>query len=287
MFWLGALLPICNWLGILLAVHFEIPAHSLTGPWFAVLPAMAFGLGAASISLAPLWRGLAVGLSLSSAIAVAQLLGWSGIPSMQKPAGLFYNSAIEALAIALVMIALTCNRDWRYIPAMLPGFLLATSRGAFLVLAVSAIAGVNWRYALLVLLAAGAFVLTWPGPSDLDRLLIWGAAFNNLDWAGHGAGSFANLMFVSDGELHYPGHVHNDYLQLAYEFGIAAAAVYLIYAAALARAESPYWPVFVGFAVAGFFFFPLYSPLPSFIGAALAGNILCISRRVGVPNAAF
>ena len=74
--------------------------------------------------------------------------------------------------------------------------------------------------------------------------------------------------------VHYPGHVHNDYLQLAYEFGIWAAPAYLIYAAALVRTESPYWPAFAGFAAASVFFFPLYTPVTAIMGSVLAGHIL-------------
>lgn len=172
------------------------------------------------------------------------------------------------------MVALACAQDWRYVPAMLPGLWLAHSRGGWLIVALGAVClAWGWRLALLALLAAAAVSLTWPGPSDMERFLIWRAALSGLDWDGRGMGSFADVLFRTDA-LYYPGHVHNDYLQLAFELGIGAVPVYLIYAATLARTESRYWPAFAGFALAGMFFFPLYTPITAFIGAALAGHVL-------------
>jgi hypothetical protein len=270
-FWLGAILPILNWLSFGLIAYAEIPARALTGPWFLLLLAVAFALGAAT-SIRPLFRGLAVGLSLSSLVAVGQWFGWG--PSVYNlPAGLLYNSAIQAVAIALVISALSAS-DWRYIPAMIPGLLLAQSRGGYLVLAIGLAGRFGWQISVLVLLGAAAVLVTVMGTSDLDRLMIWNVAWRDLAWFGHGPGSFANVLFQAGDGLHYPGHVHNDYLQLAYELGIWAAPVYLVYAAALIRTESPYWPAFAGFAAASGFFFPLYTPVTAIIGAVLAGHIL-------------
>jgi hypothetical protein len=271
-FWLGAILPILNWLSFGLIAYFQIPARALTGPWFILLVAMAFWLGSAG-PLRPLFRGLAVGLSVSSLVAIGQWFGW-GPASYNLPAGLLYNSAIQGVAIALVISALPAS-DWRYIPAMLPGLVLAQSRGGYLVLAIGLTGRFGWQASVLVLLATGALSVTIMGTSDLDRLMIWGAAWRDLDWLGHGPGSFANVLLQAADGVHYPGHVHNDYLQLAYELGICAVPVYLIYAGALIRTESPYWPAFAGFAAASVFFFPLYAPVTAFIGAVLAGHILC------------
>ena len=273
MFWLGASLPILNWLSFGLIEYFHIPARALTGSWFILLLAMALWLGAAA-SLRALFRGLAIGLSVSSVVAVGQWSGW-GPASYNLPGGLLYNSAIQAVAIALVIVSLE-RADWRYVPAMLPGLLLAHSRGGYLVAFVGLAARIfGWKGAVLTLLAVAAVSVTVMGTSDLDRIMIWSVAWHDLQWFGHGPGSFANVLFQASDGLHYPGHVHNDYLQLAYEFGIWAAPAYLIYAAALIHTESPYWPAFAGFAAAGVFFFPLYTPVTAIIGAVLAGHILC------------
>ena len=247
----------------------------MTGSWLLLALALALVIGWSLTSLKPLFRGLAVGLSLSSAVAVTQALGMTEIVILEKPAGFFFNSTIQAAAIALVIIAIVCQRDWRYIPAMLPGLWLAHSRGGWLVLLAGLVSRFfGWQALLLTVSIAAAASLSVMGPSDIDRIMIWSVAWRELTWLGHGAGSFANMLFQADDGIHYPGHVHNDYLQLAYEIGLWAIPLYLVYAAALARTSSLYWPAFVGFAVAGMFFFPLYTPVPAFIGAVLAGHVL-------------
>jgi hypothetical protein len=274
-FWLGASLPVLNWLSFSLIAYFHLTARALTGPWFFLFLALAFWLGSV-ISLRPLVRGLAIGLSVSSVVAVGQWIGCVPIDSYNLPAGLLYNGSIQAAAIALVITALVCDRDWRFVPALLPGLLLTQSRGGFLVLAIGLSArAFGWLAPVFMVAVAAVVSLAVMNISDVHRLLIWNATWNDLEWLGHGAGSFANVLFWHGDDLHYPGHVHNDYLQLAYELGIWAAPVYLVYAAALIRAHSPYWPAFVGFAVAGLFFFPLYAPVTGFIGAVLAGHIAC------------
>ena len=67
---------------------------------------------------------------------------------------------------------------------------------------------------------------------------------------------------------------HNDYLQLAFEFGIGSLAIFAIGAFALARTESPDWLAFFTFAIAAGFFFPLYAPMLAFIGCVSAGHLL-------------
>lgn len=280
MFWLGASLPVLNWLSFSLIAYFHITARALTGPWFFLLLALAFWLGSV-ITLRPVFRGLAIGLSVSSVVAIGQWFDWIAPGSANPPGGLLYNSGVHAIAIAIVILGLLANRDWRFIPAMMPGLLLSQSRGGYLVLAVGIAArALGWPAVVLMVGMAAAVSFAVMGTTDAHRLLIWSATWNDLEWLGHGAGSFANVLFWHGDDLHYPGHVHNDYLQLAYELGIWAAPVYLVYAAALIRIRSPYWPAFAGFAVAGLFFFPLYAPVTAFIGAVLAGHIACDHDRV-------
>lgn len=275
MFWLGAILPSLNWLSFGLIAYAHIPARVLTGSGLIVFLVLSFGIGAAG-SMRPLFRGIAVGLSLSSLLSVGQALGWIDLASYNLPAGLLYNSAIQSSAIAIVILALVGAKDWLYIPAMLPGLWLAHSRGGYLVIAAS-LAGrfFGWKAVIWLLLVAAAITLTLKNTSDTDRLLIWTVAWQNLEWFGHGPGSFANLLFEWTDGVRYPGHVHNDYLQLAYELGVWALPFYAVYLAALALTEETYWPAFAGFAVCGLFFFPLYAPVTAFIGAALAGHLIC------------
>ncbi len=279
--WLRAPITRYHLLGLLALVYAGLTFHSVQGLWFTIIVALAFWFGSASRSLSGLIRGLAVGLSASSVVAVGQWLGGEAAPG-----GLLYNPAVQAIAIALVILALAGDRGWLYIPAMLPGLLVAGSRGAWLVLAIGLASHVlNWRSLMLLLLTAAALAVTLYGPSDAERLQIWSLATQNLTLFGHGAGAFADMVyFDADGLLRNPEHVHDDYLQLGYELGVGAVPILIIYGAALARTESKFWPAFVAFAAAGVFFFPLYSPLLAFIGAAVAGHLLRGDDRVRLPR---
>lgn len=274
MFWLGVIIPIACWLNDSLITYLHLTVEAMTGPWFLLALAVAFCLGAA-LPIRSLFCGLAVSLSVSSAVAVAQALGWTGIVSWNHPAGFLYNSAVHAVAIALVIAALFAQRDYHYIWAMLPGLALAQSRGGYLVLAVG-IGGrmFGWPVVIVMLAAASAVSMLVMGSSDLDRLTIWSVTWPALDWVGHGAGSFGNVLYHAGGALHFPGKAHNDYLQFSYEFGLMAIPLYLVYAVTLARPDRIYWASFAAFAVAGLFFFPFYTPVTGFIGAVLAGHIL-------------
>ncbi len=272
--WRSARITPYHWLGLAALAYAALWASfpaGIVGLWFMAVVGLAFWLGSVSVSLSDLIRGLAVGLSASSVVAVGQWLGGEAAPG-----GLLYNPAIQALASALVILALVCDRGWFYIPAMLPGLIVAGSRGAWLVLAIGLASHVlNWRSLLLILLAGAALAVTLFGASDAERLQIWGLASQHLTPFGHGVGSFADMLYIDrDGLMRHPEHVHDDYLQLAYELGIGAVPIFVIYAAALGRTRGVYWPAFAAFAAAGVFFFPLYSPVLAFLGAVLAGHLL-------------
>lgn len=153
---------------------------------------------------------------------------------------------------------------------------LAHSRGAWLVLGASLIAKyLHWSISVLLILGGGVFFYATVGSSDLLRLEFWSIAVHHLTWFGHGVGSF-NAIYVTTGPntLTHAENVHNDYLQLAFEFGIEAIGVYWVIAAALSRTGARDWPVMVGFATFGLFYFPLWSAIPAFIGCVVAGHIL-------------
>lgn len=312
MFWLGLALPVCfiagitgatiptqlpmlsavlpwmvlwrrgpmtpwQWLGLSFVAYAAAslfwainPTDSVYGMWQILLLALAFRLGSVTPDLAPLWRGMAIGLGISSAVAAAQAAGLTSLPSADHPAGLLFNGAVQSALISLVILALVDNRAWFYIPAMLPGLYLAHSRGGWLVLTVGLLSRMRWWVAALVTSLTGAVAFLIHGTTDVLRLQAWSVAYALLTPFGHGAGSFADLFY---GNIR-PEHVHNDYLQLAFEFGIGAIPVYLILARALYRRGEPYWPVMVGFATLSLFFFPLYCAPLAFVGAVVAGHVL-------------
>lgn len=252
---------------------------SVLGLWYVAIWALAFWWGNTRPYLAPLWKGLALGLGVSSAVAIAQTLGYHPVESADGATGLLYNSNVLAASATLVIIALACYRFWWFIPFPAVGLVLAHSRGAFLVLALTAIAKyVHWLAALAILVASALAFNLFLDPSNSDRLQIWGMAIRGFTFFGWGPFAFDDVYFIAT-RLHGPQmfhmeFVHNDYLQLAFEYGIGSLLVFAIFGAALTRTTMAEWPVFFAFAIYATFWFPLYSPLTAFIGCACAGHLL-------------
>lgn len=260
------------------------PMFAVYGLWQVMVWGLAFWLGSTSPSLAPLWRGMAVGLGVSSMVAVAQSLGWQGIPSRDWPAGLLYSGPLQGAMIALVMVATICDRAFLYIPAMLPGLLLSHSRGAALVLVVTTLSRLHWGAGVATVAAAATIGAVMLGPSDVERLQSWSVALHNITPFGLGTGSFEQVIYAAQGVVVHPEFVHNDYLQLAFEYGVGAIPALAILVAALRCSYRRYWPVLVGFCTLGLFYFPLYCAPLAFIGAVAAGHVLRRDDRARVPR---
>ena len=254
---------------------------SMLGLWHLLICALALWLGTTSPSLTQLWRGLALGLSISSFFAIGQVLGFETVYRNIGPvpgySGLLFNSTVAGAAIALVVLALVTERLWLYIPALAPGLYLSHSRGGYLIIAVGLLARyVHWTVALLILVTCGLFAIYFVGldSSNTLRLQIWSVAYAGLTNRGWGIGSFYDIWYQSNGILIHPEFVHNDYLQLAFEFGWGAIPVYIILGGMLYHTSARVWPVAVGFATCMAFYFPLSCPLIAFIGCIVTGHIL-------------
>lgn len=266
------------WSALSLTWAYNVP-DAVWGLWLLSIWAGAFWLGSTLHDFEPLLKGLAAGLAVSTAAAIAQHLGYAPTFADPKgsPSGLFYNSTVLAANSALVLIALVSHRLWLWTLPLLPALWLANSRGAFLVLVAVYIARqFHWLVSLTILTAAAIIFISLvaPGTSDYVRLSIWGVALHNLNLLGHGIGSFAAIYYVKDGAVTHPEFAHNDYIQLWFELGIGAVAIYFIYATCLLHRQSLYWPTFLGFAIYSLFWFPLYAPLSAFLGALVAGRIV-------------
>lgn len=246
--------------------------------WQLSLVAGCFLWGAQLSSLQPILRGLALGFSVSSAVAVAQWFGYEPVlvNNHFAPAGLAYNSALHGEILALLIVGLAVYEDWLWIPALIPGLLLSHSRGAYAAAALGLIL-IRARHPIVLVLgaAAAAYAATFSvGSSDSERAVIWTGALHYLTPFGNGPGSFLSLWFQHpSGPIITPEYVHNDALQLAYEYGFAAAIPLAVATFLLARVESQEWPLFATFIFLGLFSFPLYSPITSIIGAMAAGRI--------------
>ncbi len=276
----GKLSPL-HWLGVgFLAYAFASSLWAVDrydtvwGLWCLSIAALAFWLGSTSFNLRGLWKGLALGLTVSSVIAILQfygirlVLGGTGIRS----SGLLFSPAVLGSVCALVIVALLVERLWWFIPGVVPAFALAQSRGAIFAL----LCGVWMVYRskpiplILGILAVAFLVTSFPAPGDVVRFQIWWDVTQNLILFGHGPGSFLGYFFGPT--LTHPEYAHNDALQLVFEYGIGALALFAIFAMALTQTNSPEWPVLITFTILSLVSFPLYTPLTALVGACVAGR---------------
>lgn len=252
------------------------------GLWYVGIWTLSFALGSSLPSLCDLWKGLAIGLSISSLVALSQALGYESVEVIEEQyAGLLFNSTVQGTCIALVLIALASHRLWWYMPVLVLGLILAGSRGSFLILALAvAVRYTHWLFALACLIFGSLAYTFAVDPADTQRLIIWGQALRGLSFFGWGPDSFNDIYYM--GIDHATGRptvfhaefVHNDYLQLIFEYGIGASFVFGVYAIAAVQTRSADWPVLFAFLCLSTFYFPLYTPITAFIGAVVTGHLL-------------
>ncbi len=247
------------------------------GSWYPLIWGLSFLLGGMHSTLRPLWRGLAIGLAISTGFAILQSLGFTPVLTAPSPGfpGLLFNPTISSAVCALTILALVLHNDWAFLPGPALGLILSGSRGGWLILAL----GLAARYlsalsALCLLLAAAVLVTYHPGITDSIRLQIWVIAYRGLTLLGWGPGIFDFILYNdSAGTLIHPQFAHNDYLQLAFEYGLGAIPLLAAFALALFRHRSLYWPLTLATAALAAFWFPLYHPITAFIAFAAIGHI--------------
>jgi hypothetical protein len=281
--WRSGSMTVLHWLGVAFLTYAAARIASaplvfdaVFGFWLLCIMALSFWLGSTLHDLRGLYKGLALGVSVSSVIAVLQYFGLSPVPyASSNPAGLFINSVSLGLISALLIVALASERMWLLVLPLLPGLMLSGSRGAWLALAIGLWATIfRSAWVLAAVGFAGVFFLftLQPSSSDETRLIIWTAAANNLTWLGWGPGAFYSWVVPFRGSLLYPEYAHNDALQLAFEYGVAAVLPIGIFGCLLTRTNESEWPLFVAFAVAGCYSMPLWVPVASFLVCVAAGR---------------
>lgn len=271
--WLGAIflawaVLACAWS----ADHFQ----NVWGLWILGIGAGLFWLGSTLDSPRDLYRGLALGLTASSVVAILQanglwhLMNFSGVPS-----GLLFNSMYLGEATALCIIALASERLWWYIPGLVPALALSHSRGAWLALGLG-LAATWFRRPLWLLVAAlaiGVTITIHPSPSDIQRLQIWSIAWSFASWLGIGPGMFYDIVYIANGSIVLPEYAHNDYLQLIVEYGIGALPALACWVLVLAQTQATGWPIFASFSAMALWSFPSQMPLTLVFGAVAAGGV--------------
>lgn len=229
----------------------------------------------AFVPLRDLYIAIALICAASSALAVAQSLGWHPVPQWNdKSSGLMFNSTQQGAVLALCVVALAANRLYWFIPALAPGLYLAHSRGAWAALGLGLLA--NWfrkpLYLAILVLALGLVYSYHLSSSDLQRLVIWHAAWQYYTLWGNGFDTFQYLWIGQP--AWQPLYMHNDYLQAVFEFGVLAVIPFSVVAWALSHTSARDWPTFVTFAFLACFSMPMHMPLALILGlAALASTL--------------
>lgn len=291
-------LMVLGWAGLSLLWTPQPLYEGLEGYLRLLLLAGLFSIGVSLESLKPVYVGLALGMTVNSAIAVMQAFGWDGIPQAVSPAGLFLNKNYLAEPAALVLIALIGHRMWAFIPGVLPSLILPMHRGSMLALAAVATYWVWTKSRLLALVLMAFMVLGavtflardrgdgvayWTNDSFSGRWQIWSDTVDGMTWLGNGVGSFY-IRYASHA-THFdlmksrPVHAHNDYLEAAYELGPGIIPLIGLLAFCFMGHLGPERFVFLGFLAQAGTNFPTYFPVTGALAGLLAGY-LCRDRSL-------
>lgn len=211
--------------------------------------------------LEPLVKAFAVGVGVSSLLAVCQALGWSPVDQIIPPAGLFLNKNVMGETACLTIILAFRLEIWPYAALALPALVLSGCRSAWAAIAVATLWSAPWRLKLVALACCAAFLASHPSTASLSqRFDMWSAVVPSLDLWGNG--SYLQTMPYG-----VETHLHNDWLQLVYELGVAG----LIPLALVAAVPSAFGAAVVVLASFGF---PLQMPATAALVAVVIGHDL-------------
>lgn len=259
------------------------------------LVAIAFAVGSTLTDLQPLILGSALGIGISSVVAIAQYAGWQGFEVYDHGVGgLFFNRDRLAAAAALVAIgSVACPRLWWTLPLLLPSLILTQSRGAWLALVAGLLAmpahSAIVMWGLRGVAAGGALIVTLMRLDDASlaqRPALWRDTVGGLNLFGHGLGSFWESF---PAHAHWfdiaatgtrPEHPHNELLWMAYEGGTPAVVIFGAFVCCLWRAsDHPLRAVLVALGTLALFAQPFHDPATVILGALCAGFLSGCGHR--------
>jgi hypothetical protein len=257
--------------------HYEF----LYGYSHLLLLAGAFLVGASIQSLRPVLIGSAVGLGINSLFVCIQLYGWSIVPQVASPAGLFMNKNLLAEFSVLILLGLFYERLWLWIIPVLPCVILTSGRGALVALVAGLLLALplwlGWMIAIVGVGAGISYSFFATDPSMLQRFDIWMDTLQSLTWFGHGWGqfyiTFPQFATHMDTLLQRPEHAHSDILELIYEIGLGIILIVAFVASLWRNKLIPEQAILLGFLVEGLFGFPLYIPTTAVVFAIVAGRL--------------
>lgn len=232
-----------------------------------------------------IFKGLALGLGVSSIAAIYQYLGNHSIYSLNDAvAGFFINPNIYSEISAILLIGLIVLKLWVWIPVTLPGLILVQSRAAMLGLAVGLLFYL-WQFnrklaiGLTLTLCLTASYFYW-GRFDLssiyERFNLWADTIQGFKFFGNGIGSYETMFpFYAthlNTEIARPKFAHNDLLQAIFEFGVGS--IFIILAVLnVFNSKKKETIILYTILVISFFTYPLHVPATSFIAFLVAGYI--------------
>lgn len=276
--------PFISWLAIAFGLYAlwsltwaNNPITGLSSIWQLALMAGAFYVGAQQADLRVPAIGLALGFGISSLLAMGQALGLGWIIEYIpcRPSGLLFNPIILGEGCALTILLCLAYRFYWLALVLVPGLVLSQSRAALLALAVGLTLtycrpqrGSLWAACPLTFAALIAH-----DTSDNFRWLVWRVLYHFLDFWGHGAGSVEAVIIRFNGQMYAPGYAHNEFLDLAYQYGVGAITATALLLTPATQAGRKEWGCYMGFLICCLFSFPLHSPPLAFIGFVVAGSL--------------
>lgn len=256
-----------------------------------VLVATAFAVGSRLSDLRFLLIGAANGIWINGVVAIGQYAGfdWWGVIQAKdgSAAGLFYDKDRLAAVAAMVAVGTLAIPEIRLMAVLtLPALLLTGSRSAWLALAVALPCMAPSISARIITGAVAALVCALVavhgiGPSGHERLAIWQDTIANLNFFGHGLGSFREVFLQTAKTYDFsywqsrPEAPHNEPLWIAFEGGVPAVALAMAFALSLwrAAAEYPERGMLACLGVLALFAMPLHDPATVILGAIVAGSV--------------
>jgi len=271
------------------------PFDSIDAAWKLVTLACVFCIGAELETLRSFFRGAAIGIGISSVIAIMQRAGYpvmAGLP-LDYTSGLFAGASMLAEAAALVAAGLIAAGDWRWAVLAAPALVLPIERAPLLAFAVACVAMLERRsrrlaaLVIVVALIVGAVItVAREGRFDSvnERFTVWRATIEASTLTGKGIGSFADVDIAPQPIAGFrTDHAHNEILEAAFETGWIGAlllAVFLVVAASAAPLSAE-GIVLLALLVEGCFGFPFHEPVTGSLGAMCAGYCARALPRLG------
>lgn len=268
--YLGAFFIAYAFISLDWAIH---PEDAVGGLWLVVIWTLSFQLGFMTLDPTQLWKGLSTGLSINAIVALTQWFGFAPV-EVSNPgniAGLLFNPTLLSVTSALVIIACIESRLWLWTSGPFVCLTLSGSHGGWFLLAVAAASKVRLSLVPILIALGTALFIYLDRSSDRERLEIWGVALKGLTLRGWSVNSFVDVYYISPLRAVHPEFVHNDYLQLAFEFGIIAIIPIALLALAYIWRPSA---MVIGIATLGGFYFPLYAPITAFLACFAVGHSL-------------